>query len=270
MIYGIDSNSPSATLVAAITTLTTTSVPEWVWSGAAGQSSGAAVQFVARYLSYHGNANLNVTEVMALTDNGLRAVSIFEAGNDIDSLTEANGYAHATEAWTAAQRLSQPLNTPIYFAVDVSPTMAQLPMVTAYFEGVRRSLNDYNASCSSSTDVYAIGVYGQPHVLTNCRDTESTTTPGNKLATFFWRWGGSGAWAGAAFQQLYGENFYSDRDPTKHFIDSTTGHVVGEKFCGLSVDFNISEMDTLDLIGAWVIPAAPPASNDDGSGGGGQ
>jgi Rv2525c-like, glycoside hydrolase-like domain len=262
MLYGIDSPTASTTLIAALPTLKTTDVPDWVWNKAAGDSAGAPISFIMRYLAAHGNGNLNITEVLAISDAGFKVVSIYEVGNTLATMTEATGYAHGKDAWTCAARVSQTLGTPVYFAVDFSPAPADLPKVTAYFEGVRRSLDEYNRdqSAPAGQDLYAIGVYGQPHVCTHCRDTESTTTPGNKLATWFWRWGGHGAWAGANVRQLYGPNIYgADKDASKHYFDSK-GNVMGEKFCGLGVDFDISEVDTVEQVGGWFIPPAdaPP------------
>ncbi len=238
MFYGIDNGyATNAELAAALGDVTTTQTPDWVWNLAVGDSGPGNMSFVMRYLTNH-RGNLNSDEARLLQTNNLRAISIMEEGNNqASTFTDPTGYTQGTRAWQRASDARQPTGMPVYFAVDISTD--DTASIQNYFNGVRRSLDDYSSSQGAGGDLYSIGVYGQANILTFCRD--------NNLATWFWLWGRTD-WPGFNVRQLYSEYYTTAHDTTLHYYGDT-GHVVGEKFCGLGVDFNIAA--DLDGAGAW-------------------
>lgn len=119
------------------------------------------VTFVARYLARGSGAKvLTNQEALALTNSGIRIVSVWESGKPTASayFTKAQGTADGKDAYQLAERIGQPKGTPIYFAVDYDATEGEVNgPITHYFDGVGLGLADAQALSSGS---YGIGVYG--------------------------------------------------------------------------------------------------------------
>jgi len=132
------------------------------------------ITFIVRYLR-----DLTRPEARAITAAGLQIVSCWQLGPQQQRpyFTRARGLTDGRRAFTAAQAIGQPANTPIYFAVDYDAfTDQDRAAVLAYFEGVRDALNQQIANNATS---YVIGVYGNGCVLAWCQ--------AQGIVTFFWQ-----------------------------------------------------------------------------------
>jgi hypothetical protein len=160
------------------------------------------ITFIVRYLR-----DLTRPEARAITAAGLQIVSCWQLGPQQQRayFTRAQGLTDGRRAFTAAQAIGQPANTPIYFAVDTDLyTNQDRAAVLHYFEGIRDALNQQIANNATP---YAIGVYGNGCVLAWCQ--------AQGIATFFWQAFAPGwcnnrnVWAGANLH-----TFGLDRPPT--------------------------------------------------------
>src|SRR5690348_5089037 len=127
----------------------------------AGYLAGAGVRTVIRYYSRdtgHPEKRLTRPEASAFAAAGLRLAIVHEAkfGDRIGSFDQDLGELDAKYAHDyAANVISQPANSAIYFGVDVDATAAQIrDRVLPYFQGVASAFN------SASTPSYQIGIYG--------------------------------------------------------------------------------------------------------------
>ncbi len=167
------------------------------------QDQGRSISFVQRYLR-----DLTRAEITALKSAGLKIVSCFEEGSPTvpTYFTRARGVRDGQRAFTQAQTVGQPADTPVYFAVDAdlpgTPTATALldfkTRVLDYFQGVQDGFNQYLADMRAKHKpevTYAIGVYGSGCVLDWCK--------AQSIATRFWQAFAPGwcnnrtVWAGA-------------------------------------------------------------------------
>jgi Domain of unknown function (DUF1906) len=141
---------------------------------------GRAISFVQRYLR-----DLTHAEAIALSNAGFHIVSCFEenaADPPITHFTHAQGQHDGRRAFTQAQSLGQPADTPIYFAIDTDPNNGQRHFVEEYLEGIRDGFNQYLADMQAQHKPavnYQIGVYGSGCVLDWCQ--------AQGIATWFWQ-----------------------------------------------------------------------------------
>lgn len=117
--------------------------------------------FAMRYYNIHNPAkNLTLGEAQALVRTGFQLGAIFEDGFPIKPsfFSHAKGVLHGTTAHhMAMNKIGQPENTPIHFAVDFDAAPNDVATVIKdYFEGVR----DGFLAISQGNPRYQIGVYG--------------------------------------------------------------------------------------------------------------
>jgi hypothetical protein len=179
---------------------------------------GRAITFVQRYLR-----DLTRAEAIAVSNAGFKIVSCFEenaADPPITRFTRAQGQHDGRRAFTQAQALGQPADTPIYFAIDTDPNNSQRHFVEEYLEGVRDGFNQYLADMQAqhkSAVNYEIGVYGSGCVLDWCQ--------AQGIATWFWQAFAPG-WCGN--QQVWpGTNIRTSGRDTPQRCGWSLGHLEG-------------------------------------------
>ena len=122
----------------------------------------AGFRFVARCyydIVSHAKTKLTQPEAAALSAAGIYVVAVFENGPDHPGyFSYAKGVSDGTAAFRyAADRIVQPLGSPIYFAVDYDASEADLRGgIADYFQG----LADAFTAESNGDGTYSIGVYG--------------------------------------------------------------------------------------------------------------
>ena len=99
------------------------------------QSGG--YKFVGRFFNGDPKTTLSASELKPLMSVGIDVVLGWEGSNaEAKSLTVANGVADgaadARNALNQATALGVPQNRPIYFAINIDPTAAQLPAIEEY------------------------------------------------------------------------------------------------------------------------------------------
>lgn len=144
------------------------------------KSVKAGVGFIGRYYGGHRSKDLTLAEARAISQAGLKIVSVFEAGGDnIANFTKAQAVKDGAAALTLAGLCQQPFGTAIYFAVDCDPTPPQLAgNVLPYFATLLGAVGPH----------YQIGVYGSGNVCTALLH--------NKTAQRSWL-GGAMGWQGS-------------------------------------------------------------------------
>lgn len=116
-------------------------------------------EYAIRYLPTSDWKGLTEAEVDAIHDAGLKLVSIFQkSANYAEYFTKEQGKKDGKQAQELAEKLGQPKNTMIYFAVDYDAQTSQLNSIDKYFEGVKETLKEYK-----------IGVYGSYRVVNHMR-----------------------------------------------------------------------------------------------------
>jgi hypothetical protein len=190
---------------------------------------GRPISFVQRYLR-----DLRHAEAVALSNAGFHIVSCFEenaADPPITHFTHAQGQHDGERAFTQAQALGQPADTPIYFAIDTDPNNNQRHFAEEYLEGIRDGFNHYVADMQAQHKPvvnYQIGVYGSGCVLDWCH--------AQGIATRFWQAFAPG-WCGN--QQVWpGTNI------------RTSGHDVPAR-CG----WRLGHLEGWGNEGGWVLAA---------------
>jgi len=147
------------------------------------QDQGRSIKFVQRYLR-----DLTRAEVAALHTAGFQIVSCHEEGSHQNNptqmkyFTRAQGAHDGRRAFTLAQAVGQPADTPIYFAVDTDPDPRQRQAILDYFQGIADGQQQYVAAMRAQNKPvvsYAIGVYGSGCVLSWCQ--------AQGIATWFWQ-----------------------------------------------------------------------------------
>jgi hypothetical protein len=162
----------------------------------------AGGKFVGGYLT--GNYAISKATVQLLSDKGLYFVSIFENGAKASYFTKAQGATDAARAVAAAQALGQPINTPIYFAVDFDCTDAViLSNIVPYFQGIIESEKLSDAG-------FLLGVYGPKNV---CKYIQGSH---NDRYTFVA--GAATGWSGNSIE-------YTDWNLYQKTCDTTVGGV---------------------------------------------
>jgi hypothetical protein len=115
--------------------------------------------FVMRYYSPNpANAkNLTLPEAKALVNAGLLLGVVFESTAKRSLSGLAAGVADGQSAHnSAANKIGQPADSPIYFAVDFDAAPNEIPTIVEYFRGVHQGLEQANGGTSR----YQAGVYG--------------------------------------------------------------------------------------------------------------
>jgi hypothetical protein len=128
-------------------------------SGAAACLAENGYTFVGRYLGRHA-ADLTAAEVKALTDAGLFIVSLIENGSptSVDFFTTQQGQSDATFAFARAHALGQPIDAPLYFAVDFDASLDDVQgAISQYFSAVSAELQSL---AGAGQPMYPVGVYG--------------------------------------------------------------------------------------------------------------
>jgi len=161
----------------------------------------AGYGFVVRYLFPPPKGATRV-EAAAIRAAGLGLVTIYEsyAGRAKEGYTA--GIADGKMALAFARNIGFPETRPIYFAVDFSPTGAELERIDAYLRGV-----------ASVIGLARVGVYGSYTVVEYCQAWGT--------ARWFWQ---TYAWSGGKVS------------PHTHFLQYLNGQTVA----GASVDLNES------------------------------
>ena len=135
--------------------------------------------FVGRYYNQNNpSKNLTLSEAHFLSNLGLSIVAVWENGFPTSAayFSHAKGVADGTAAYAYANhQITQPPNTPIYFAVDYDASAADVNgPVMQYFQGIRDGFN----AISQNNPVYQIGGYGSGLVC--------STLQNNNLVQFTW------------------------------------------------------------------------------------
>jgi Rv2525c-like, glycoside hydrolase-like domain/LysM domain len=130
--------------------------------------------------------NLTLAEAHALVKAGLLLGVVFESAAKRSLDGHGAGVADAQIAHNSAvNKIGQPSNTPIYFAVDFDATPNEIPTIVEYFKGVHEGL----AQANGGTSRYQVGVYGSGltcsqllanNLVTFCWLTESMGFNGSK------------------------------------------------------------------------------------------
>jgi len=121
----------------------------------------AGFDFVCRYYNINNpHKNLSLAEAKALSAAGLKIVAVWENGfpDHASYFSHAKGVFDGTSAYHfAEQTITQPANTPIYFAVDFDASQKDVNgAITDYFQGITDAFN----TISKQAPIYQIGVYG--------------------------------------------------------------------------------------------------------------
>lgn len=119
----------------------------------------AGYEFVARYYANSGRKVLTAAEAQQLLHVGLQLVAIWEDGlpKTVGYFSYSKGVDDGTSAFHDAMRLGQPLNSPIYFAVDYDASPDHIAgSIADYFRGIADGFKTIGAG----GPVHPIGVYG--------------------------------------------------------------------------------------------------------------
>ena len=90
--------------------------------------NAAGLAFVGRYYANSGKKVVSATEALALTAANLRTVAIREDGKPTRGsyFSYSKGVDDGTSAYQDGSSIGQPLQAPIYFAVDYDPNQAEV------------------------------------------------------------------------------------------------------------------------------------------------
>jgi Domain of unknown function (DUF1906) len=118
----------------------------------------AGINFICRYYSHTAAKNLSPAEASLISKNGISLVSVWEsAGDHYNFFSFTQGLADAAAASHMAHTIGQPVNSTIYFAVDMDASQDEIDKnISAYFKGVTQGF----AAAMPDTQRFAIGVYG--------------------------------------------------------------------------------------------------------------
>jgi hypothetical protein len=122
----------------------------------------AGINFIIRYYSHSASKNLTPSEARLISSSAMSIVAVWEtAGDRYGFFSQSQGQADGAAASTMAQKIGQPNDSTIYFAVDFDATVAQVAAnITDYFKGVRSGL----AAAMPGKPTYSVGVYGSGRV----------------------------------------------------------------------------------------------------------
>lgn len=121
----------------------------------AAAAKAAGFDFVGRYLvpASYGKALL-YPEAKAITDAGLKILTVFESTADRARSGAAGGGLDGYAACKCAREIQMPESGIIYFAVDYDAGEADFPLIAEYLNAAR-----------AQTGPYQIGVYGSYRVV---------------------------------------------------------------------------------------------------------
>lgn len=117
------------------------------------------VDFVGRYYANAGSKVLTREEALALSAAGIAIVAVWEDGFPTRAgyFSYAKGVDDATSAFHDAQVIGQPIDSPIYFAVDFDASEDEVGgPINDYFRGIAAGF----AASSGAGDCHPVGVYG--------------------------------------------------------------------------------------------------------------
>jgi len=109
--------------------------------------------FICRYLSYSPGKNINRAEADAALAAGLSIVLVWETYANRVMSGYSGGQADAQAAYAQAQGVGQPINRPIYFAVDFDTSERDWPLIEDYFRGVRDLLGFTRTGAYGEADI---------------------------------------------------------------------------------------------------------------------
>lgn len=119
--------------------------------------AAAGYAFAARYLVPAGYAwkRLTRAEAEAISDAGLRIISVYETTANRPAGGTANGHTDGKSAYQEAVAIGQPAGTAIYFAVDYDAQPKDYDAIEAYLRAATAELGTS----------YKTGVYGSYAVV---------------------------------------------------------------------------------------------------------
>ena len=194
--------------------------------------------FVMRYLSYTPGKNITPQERDALFAAGLSIGLVWETYAQRPMSGYAGGREDAQAAYSQARALGQPLDRPIYFAVDWDASESEIATV-----------RDYLSGAASILGAERIGVYGSYRVVSVCMETGAAAWGWQTYA-----WSGRSIYAGAhIYQYSNGEwngtvDFNEGRQPDIGcwpYIPTTIEEVERMGMSGFSGDFDGDGKDEL-------------------------
>jgi len=115
--------------------------------------------FVCRYYANSGKKRLTTAELQKLNQSGLKVVVVWEDGFPTKPgyFSFTKGVDDGTSAYQDALQVGQPINTPIYFAVDYDASDSELAgVLNDYFVGLSTGIQ----TASQGKNDHPIGVYG--------------------------------------------------------------------------------------------------------------
>ncbi|MCL4473569.1 MAG: DUF1906 domain-containing protein [Actinobacteria bacterium] len=118
--------------------------------------------FICRYLSHSPGKNLSRPEADAALAAGISIVLVWETYSNRALSGFAGGREDAGAAYAQAQALGQPLDRPIFFAVDWDAS-----------EGEQAAIDDYLRGAASVIGPERVGVYGSYYVVKRCHENGS-------------------------------------------------------------------------------------------------
>lgn len=135
--------------------------------------------YAIRYYNTHNpSKNLSLGEAQALVRAGLQLGAVWEDGDPTHAtfFSRTKGVVHGTAAYhMAMDKIGQPANSPIYFAVDFDASPADVAtVIKEYFEGIREGFR----AIGGDNPRYQVGVYGSGLTCGSLLADE--------LATFTW------------------------------------------------------------------------------------
>jgi len=151
----------------------------------------ANASFVGRY--YRSSASiwpkLTLSEAKILSAAGLQIVALWESASDHASyFSFAHGVRDASAAYVEASQVGQPMDTPIYFAVDFDASKSEIKnQIADYFRGVAAGFK----AAGQGGPCFETGVYGSGATCSWLLE--------NHLATKSWLAVSSG-WSGYDFK----------------------------------------------------------------------
>lgn len=188
-------------------------------SRVAAAAVSAGVDFVCRYFK-----NMSLAEARALSDAGLKIVSIFETTAKRALGGAPAGATDGARSLDYARQLGQPPGSAIYTTVDFGEVVAEDSLVIAYLAAFKHAL--------TLEGIYKLGVYGEGAVCEFALD--------GRIADYVWLAGGM-AMRGS-----------------REFLATGRAHIVqdvGDK-AGLDLGISIDSDTSKDGdYGGWSLPA---------------
>jgi hypothetical protein len=117
------------------------------------------IDFVGRYYANSGPKVLTRAEALALSTAGIAIVAVWEDGFPTKAgyFSYSKGVDDGTSACHDAQVIGQPVDSPIYFAVDCDAAPDEVAgAISDYFRGIAVGF----AASSGGQAYYPVGVYG--------------------------------------------------------------------------------------------------------------